>query len=176
MLFPFEVCPPGKFLSGFNPDGSSICVQCPMGTWQDSENDDSTCVRCPENSTSMNNGSTSRQDCGEFMKYMDYAYPCIFTKGHLKNWTSRDTYLILDSWEVFFNLILVCMEGFYASGMVCLPCDKGFFNNQLNQTTCDPCPGNQTTTATTSTSHDQCGNFLCYLFVMWVVYLWETGS
>ena len=59
-----------------------------------------------------------------------------------------------------FNLISVCMEGFYASGITCLPCDKGSFNNQLNETTCDPCPGNQTTMATGSPSQDQCGNFL----------------
>ena len=57
------------------------------------------------------------------------------------------------------------MDGFYASGMACLPCDKGFFNNQLNQTTCDPCPGNQTTMTTASTSQDQCGIFIYSLML-----------
>ena len=57
-------------------------------------------------------------------------------------------------------VVPVCMEGFYASGMTCLLCDRGSFNNQLNQTTCDSCPGNQTTMATGSTSQDHCGTLL----------------
>ena len=55
------------------------------------------------------------------------------------------------------SVVPVCMEGFYDNGMTCLLCDRGSFNNQLNQTTCDSCPGNQTTMATGSTSQDHCG-------------------
>ena len=55
------------------------------------------------------------------------------------------------------SVVPVCMEGFYTSGMTCLLCDRGSFNNQLNQTTCDSCPGNQTTMAMGSTLQDHCG-------------------
>ena len=54
-------------------------------------------------------------------------------------------------------ICLVCMAGTYLNGTMCTVCAEGFYNPDLNQTTCMSCDTNKTTDREGASSVDECG-------------------
>lgn len=56
-------------------------------------------------------------------------------------------------------LFIVCDVGFYDNSGTCLPCEKGKYSSEPNQTLCSVCDFQKTTVGTGTTSIDLCGGF-----------------
>ena len=64
-----------------------------------------------------------------------------------------------------FCSITVCVAGLYDDGTGCQPCEKGTYNEYLNQTSCTQCGTNKTTNRTGATSRGQCGKLHSRLMI-----------
>ena len=157
-----SICPEGKYSnivsceecpSGFVPEiigeGSSMCINCsavngPCQTCADGQFFDiasTTCKQCP--SGKFNDGQVSCSDCLDSLQIPNNDQSaCVFCPDG----QTRST---VDTCED-------CSTGKFSFQGECLECERGHFQSQTGQTSCDMCPTLETTSSTGQTSCDPC--------------------
>ena len=109
-------CSPGYF----SPSGLAPCHKCPRGSFQSNFGQKS-CFQCPFDMTSLYAGAKSAMECSS--KYVEYL--------------------------IFKNIKWIFLEGCEAGnflfGKKCMPCPRGFFQQNPNEKFCQRCPTGTTT-------------------------------
>jgi hypothetical protein len=163
-----ERCPSGKY---YDHD-AGLCRSCGHGFFQPEEGSFS-CKICGLGKTTRTGEAVSQKECrdecesGMHLALDGKCEPCprgtYRTQGiqaacqgcPLGRTTPKSGATTIEECS-----LPVCTPGTYLNGTLnsCIPCKKGFYQSESQQTTCIPCPPNTSTKSTAATSKAECTN------------------
>ncbi|KAK5649547.1 hypothetical protein RI129_000576 [Pyrocoelia pectoralis] len=163
-----ERCPAGKY---FDHD-AGLCRSCGHGFYQ-SEEGSFSCKICGLGKTTRTGEAVSikecRDECGSGMQLgLDGkceacprgTYRMQGVQPICQNCPVTRTTPKVGSSTIEECSLPVCAPGHYLNGTLnnCIPCKKGWYQPNSQQTQCLPCPPNRSTKGIASTSKDECTN------------------
>ena len=162
-----DPCLSGTFMNA----SSGSCMDCPIGTYMDTDKHASTqCMRCEMGKTTRSVGSKAVSDCyhclpGEF--YNSTAMMCTscpmgkyqdeVNKDSCKDCASGTTTLEMSS-KTILDCVKVCGLGKFLNDSNCFDCPKNTYQDmkEHNATECKPCGPNKITNATGQSDVSSC--------------------